>query len=68
MQTIVCIIVLLMTEELSCLYVDDKSIMGTDMESIEDCKRFLYVAFKMEELVVNIILGIKIVKSKKGFC
>ena len=50
-----------------CLYVDDMLIFGTDFESIENTKNFLSCSFNMKDLgIVDLILGIRIVKNEKG--
>lgn len=50
-----------------CLHVDDMLIMGTYIESVEECKRLISSACKMKDLEkVDVILSIKMVGSKSG--
>ena len=48
-----------------CLYVDDMLIFGTDLEQIENTKKFLSNNFAMKDMgVADVILGIKITEMK----
>ena len=42
-----------------CLYVDDMLILSNDITDIIGTKRFLSSTFKMKDIGVNTILGIK---------
>ena len=51
-----------------CLYVDDMLIIGTNLQGINDTKRYLTSQFKMKNLgEVDPILGIKVKKHSGGF-
>lgn len=51
-----------------CLYVDDMLIISTNMNGINDTKKYLTSRFKMKNLgEVDTILGIKVRKHSKGF-
>ncbi len=48
-----------------CLYVDDMLIFGTDLEQIENTKKFLSNNFAMKDMgVADVILGIKITRDE----
>ena len=50
-----------------CLYVDDILIFGTCLNIVERTKLFLSTNFDMKDLgEVNMILGIKVIKSENG--
>lgn len=50
-----------------CLYVDDMLIFGTDLQLIEDAKKFLSTNFSMKDMgVADVILGIKIIRDHSG--
>ena len=50
-----------------CLYVDDMLIFGTDLEQVENTKRFLSNNFDMKDMgVADIILGIRIVRDNEN--
>lgn len=52
-----------------CLYVDDALILGTDIENIKDCKRFIYSAFKIKDLgEIDAILGLRLSDPRHAFC
>ena len=52
-----------------CLYVDDMLIIGTNMDGVQDTKKYLSSQFKMKDLnKVDTILGIKVKKHIGGFC
>jgi len=51
-----------------CLYVDDMLIFGTNVSVVNEAKRLLSHVFEMKDLgEVNVILGIKLSKTKSGF-
>ena len=51
-----------------CLYVDDMLIIGTNMDGVQDTKKYLSSQFKMKDLnEVDTILGIKVKKPCGGF-
>ena len=51
-----------------CLYVDDMLIIGTNMDGVQDTKKYLSSQFKMKDLnEVDTILGIKVRKHSGGF-
>ena len=51
-----------------CLYVDDMLIIGTNMDGVQDTKKYLSSQFKMKDLnEVDTILGIKVKKHNGGF-
>ena len=51
-----------------CLYVDDMLIIGTNMDGVQDTKKYLSSQFKMKYLnEVDTILGIKFKKHSGGF-
>ena len=51
-----------------CLYVDDLLIIGTNIQGINDTKKYLTSQFKMKDLgEVDTILGIKVKKHNGGF-
>ena len=51
-----------------CLYVDDMLIIGTNLQGINDIKRYLTSQFKMKDLgEVDTILGIKVKKHSGDF-
>ncbi|XP_070662455.1 uncharacterized mitochondrial protein AtMg00810-like [Malus domestica] len=53
---------------LICLYVDDLLIFGSNLHVVNDVKTMLCDNFDMKDLgEANVILGIKITKSMKGF-
>ncbi|KAG8502689.1 hypothetical protein CXB51_000482 [Gossypium anomalum] len=48
-----------------CLYIDDMLIFGTDLEKMENTKKFLLNNFAMKDMgVVDVILGIKITRDE----
>ena len=52
---------------LTCLYVNDMLIFGTDMVLIKDTKLFMSSHFEIKDLgKANIILGVKIRKNENG--
>ncbi|GKC39531.1 zinc finger, CCHC-type containing protein [Tanacetum coccineum] len=51
-----------------CLYVDDILIVGTNMESINETKKFLSLCFQMKDMnEVDTILGIKVKRHSGGY-
>ena len=47
-----------------CLYVDDMLIFGTDLEQVEETKKFLSNNFEMKDMGgADVILGIKIIRD-----
>ena len=51
-----------------CLYVDDILIFGDDINAIMNTKSLLSNNFDMKDLgVVDVILGIKLLKNNNGF-
>lgn len=47
-----------------CLYVDDMLIFGTDLEQVENVKKFLSRSFAMKDMgEADVILGIKILRN-----
>jgi len=51
-----------------CLYVDDLLIFGTNMQGVDDTKKYLTSQFKMKDLgEVDTILGIKVNKHSGGY-
>ena len=47
-----------------CLYVDDMLIFGTDLEQVEETKKFLSNNFEMKDMGgAGVILGIKIIRD-----
>ena len=51
-----------------CLYVDDMLIIGTNMQGINNTKKYLTSQFKMKDLrEVDTILGIKVRKHNGGY-
>jgi hypothetical protein len=49
------------------VYVDDSVITGSDNESIDKLKTFLYTKFQTKDLgILKNLLGIKVMYSKKG--
>ena len=53
---------------ISCLYVDDLLIFGTNLEGIQEAKKYLSSQFKMKDMnEVNNILGIKAKKHSGGY-
>ena len=50
-----------------CLYIDDMLIFGTDLEVVENTKKFLATQFAMKDMgVADVILGIKIIRNDHG--
>ena len=51
-----------------CLYVDDLLIFGTNMQGVNDTKKYLTSQFKMKDLgEVDTILGVKVRKHSGGY-
>ncbi|KAH9768292.1 Integrase catalytic domain-containing protein [Citrus sinensis] len=51
-----------------CLYVDDLLIFGTNMQGVDDTKKYLTSQFKMKDLgEVDTILGVKVNKHSGGY-
>ena len=51
-----------------CLYVDDLLIFGTNMQGVDDIKKYLTSQFKMKDLgEVDTILGVKVKKHNGGY-
>ncbi|GKE13320.1 zinc finger, CCHC-type containing protein [Tanacetum coccineum] len=51
-----------------CLYVDDIIIVGTNMDGINETKKFLSLCFHMKDInEVDTILGIKIKRHSEGY-
>ncbi|KAH9767601.1 hypothetical protein KPL71_011332 [Citrus sinensis] len=51
-----------------CLYVDDLLIFGTNMQGVDDTKKYLTSQFKMKDLgKVDTILGVKVNKHSGGY-
>ncbi|GAA0181507.1 transmembrane signal receptor [Lithospermum erythrorhizon] len=52
---------------LICLYVDNMLIFSTDLQQVEETKKFLSTKFSMKDIgVADVILGIKITRSSNG--
>lgn len=50
-----------------CLYVDDMLIFGSDLDQINNTKKFLCETFDMKDLgQADVILGVKIIRSNEG--
>ena len=53
---------------ITCLYLDDMLILGTNIDVINEIKQFLSSKFDMKDFrEANLILGIKLTKLKTGF-
>ena len=50
-----------------CLYVDDILILGTNLNVIEEVKKFLSQSFEMKDMgVVDVIMNIKLLRDGNG--
>src|SRR4051812_33291065 len=50
-----------------CLYVDDRLIFGTNLNTIKEVKDFLSRSFEMKDLgVADVILDIKLLRNDDG--
>lgn len=45
-----------------CFYVDDLLLLETNIKSIVDCKKLLYLPLSIKDLGEDVILGIKIIR------